>query len=315
MIRFNHFFYLHESKDEDRVGIQHLYSLNKPELYSMGIREFKQFVGYLNTTGGMITPQNSTVSEKVDGMSLKVGQDENGFFIQSSYSGKVYSPQGFTTTIKYPPAREAFISSFERIKQLVLPAIKNRRVTIQLEWLYSPNATEVETDPSKVSFVIAQYKKETLGMWSTFVILNIRSDDNSDVSDIEQKLLKHNNTEVKFILPNVELFQSINLKAETALANKVFTNVIKYEGDLQTINNTIKQGGVGRNKLVKQRREITNIIQQQLLPIQKMMYIKIITNLLKTEGLLGDIEGYVIKAGTLMFKVNSPQFMGSKFDL
>jgi len=73
------------------------------------------------------------------------------------------------------------------------------------------------------------------------------------------------------------------------------------------------QRGPGRNKLVQRRKELVAAIQAKLLPIQKAMYTKTVNNLLKTEGLLGDIEGYVIKAGDLMFKVNSPHFMSAKF--
>ena len=45
------------------------------------------------------------------------------------------------------------------------------------------------------------------------------------------------------------------------------------------------------------------------------MYEKIVSNLIKTEGILGDIEGYVIKAGDVTFKANNPEFMKSKFEL
>ena len=301
-------------KEGDRVGIQHLYSQNKPELYSMGLDNFRRFVGYLQQNKGMITPENSTVTEKVDGMALKVGNDEQGFFVRSSYSGKVYEPEGFVTAIKYPPAREAFMNSFERIKHLIGPIIGKHNVTIQLEWLYSPNALEADPTTGKVSFVVAQYEKEKLGTWSTFIVINIQGDEGVNTDSIRKKLIAINDKEVKFILPNVNLFHSVDLRPEVLQAQKAFTAIAKTEQELNSLKEEIAVGGLGRNKLVQRRRELEAIIHEKLLPIQKAMYTKIAANLLKTEGLLGDIEGYVIKAGDLMFKVNSPHFMSTKFN-
>jgi len=314
MITFKQFIQ-EATKEGDRIGIQHLYSQNKPELYSMSPENFKRFVTYLQQNKGMITPENSTVTEKVDGMALKVGNDEHGFFVRSSYSGKVYEPEGFAAVIKYPPAREAFTNSFDRIKHLVLPIIGKHNITIQLEWLYSPNALEADPASGKVSFVVAQYSKEKLGTWSTFIIINIQADEGVNVDAIRKKLLTINDKEVKFILPNVDLFHSVDLRQETLKAQKAFSQIDKLEQELEQIKEKIAAGGPGRNALVSQRRAIVSQIQEKLLPIQKEMYTKIVNNLLQTEGLLGDIEGYVVKAGDLMFKVNSPTFMSAKFNV
>jgi hypothetical protein len=311
MITFKQF--ITEAKEGDRVGIQHLYSQNKPELYSMSLHDFKRFINYLQQNKGMITPENSTVTEKVDGMALKVGNDENGFFVRSSYSGKVYNPEDFMSVIKYPPAREAFINSFERIKHLISPIIGKHNVTVQLEWLYSPNALEADPNSGKVSFVVAQYNKDRLGAWSTFIVINVHGDDSVNTGSIIKKLIAINDKEVKFILPNVNIFHSIDLRSEVVNAQKALGSLAKVEQELAELKEQIAVGGPGRNKLVQRRKELEAKVHDKLLPIQKQMYTKIAGNLLKTEGLLGDIEGYVIKAGDLTFKVNSPHFMSSKF--
>jgi hypothetical protein len=312
MINFKQFI-TEATKEGDRVGIQHLYSQNKPELYSMSPENFKQFISFLQQNKGQITPENSTVTEKVDGMALKVGNDEQGFFVRSSYSGKVYEPAGFANVIKYPPAREAFANSFDRIKHLVLPIIGKHNVTVQLEWLYSPNALEADPSSGKVSFVVAQYNKEKLGTWSTFIVINVQAEEGVNVDSIRKKLIAINDKEVKFILPNVDLFHSIDLRPEVLKAQKAFSQITKQEQELEQVKEKIAAGGPGRNSLVSHRRTLVAQIQEKLLPIQKEIYTKIVNNLLKTEGLLGDIEGYVVKAGDLMFKVNSPHFMGAKF--
>lgn len=313
MISFKKYFKytIDEAKEGDRVGISHLYSLNKPELYSMDFLTFKKFINYLKQNGGKIDPTNSTVSEKVDGMALKVGNDEQGkFYVQSSYSGKVYDPQEFLTAVKFPPAQQAFMSSFDRIKGMIKPIIGNSPCTIQLEWLYSPNATKINERPGMVSFVVSGYKTSKLGTWSTFVILNIDCQE-LNVNEIKSKMLKLSNDEVKFILPNVEMFTSIDLSKEVRDAE---ISINKIESS--KLPEQIEQlKGNRKREAITKRKELEQQLAALRLPIQKEMYNKIVSNLVKTEGILGDIEGYVIKAGDITFKANNPQFMKSKFDV
>lgn len=303
-MKFSQFYYLQEKNEGDRVGIQHLYSANKPELYSMSLANFKYFVSLLQKNGGIISPENSSVSEKVDGMALKVGTDERGFYVRSSYSGKAYDASHFETTIKFPQAREAFMNSFEKIKSLIYPLIKGKQCEIQLEWLYSPNALTSERE-GYVSFVVANYQKEKLGSWSTFVILNITGD--VDQEGLRKRLVSLSNKDVKFLLPNVNVFRPVDLTKEIAQASKALGSIAQYEEIIKQYQGSLKRMDV------KKRKDATQAIHTVLLPIQKAMYEKIANNLIKTEGILGDIEGYVIKAGDLMFKVNNPHFMSAKF--
>jgi len=313
MISFKRYYnlYLEEKNEGDRVGIQHLYSLNKPEINSMDYQTFTRFVGYLEANGGKINPSNSSVSEKVDGMALKVGKDETGhFFLQSSYSGKVYNPQEFNTKIKYEGAQRAFIDGFDKLKNIVEPLISSSSCTIQLEWLYSPNATRLEDRPGMVSFVTAAYETSKLGTWSTFVIINVECH-GLDKNKIINSLIKSSTEEIRFLLPNVELFRTIDLISELTRAKHAIGNIQKG-GIVEQINHL---KGNRQRAAIQQRRDLEKQIREAVLPIQKQMYEKIISNLLKTEGILGDIEGYVIKAGDLLFKVNNPNFMVAKFEL
>ena len=313
MIEFKKYFLhkLFEAKEGDRVGIQHLYSENKPELYSMNFDNFKKLVGYLEQNGNKIDPSNSSVSEKVDGLALKVGNDEVGnFFVQSSYSGKVYKSQDFLSTIKFPAAQQAFMDGFDKLKESIKPIIGNEPCTIQFEWLYSPNATKLEDRPGMLSFVVAGYEANKLGSWSTFVILNV-SCQKADPSQIKSKLLKLSNKEMKFMLPDVEAFTPIDLTQETSKAREVIRQI---EG-LQLSKQIAELKGNRKRDAIKKRKELENQLSNLLLPVEKQMYEKIVSNLIKTQGILGDIEGYVIKAGDLMFKANNPEFMKTKFGL
>ena len=314
MISFSKYFklMLTESPNEgDRVGIQHLYSLNKPEKNSMSYTNFVSLVQYLEQNKNKINPQNSSVSEKVDGMALKVGNDERGnFFVQSSYSGKVYNPQDFLTAIKFPPAQQAFIDGFDKLRNILRPIIQKKPCVIQLEWLYSPNATKLDDRPGMVSFVTAGYYTNKLGTWSTFVILNIDCE-SLDPSEIKAKLLEASTKDVRFLLPNVEVFKTIDLSNETQEARRIIDTIEQAQlpQQIQQLKGNLKRD------VLRKRKELEKQLEQLLLPIEKKMYEKIVSNLLKTEGILGDIEGYVVKAGPLIFKINNPEFMKAKFEL
>lgn len=302
---------LFEAKEGDRIGIQHLYSYNKPELYSMNYNSFKKFVQYLEQNGNKIDPSNSSVSEKVDGMALKVGNDELGnFFVQSSYSGKVYKSQDFLTTIKFPAAQQAFIDGFDKLKEMIKPIIGDVPCTIQLEWLYSPNATKLEDRPGMVSFVVAGYNSDKLGTWSTFVVLNV-SCDQLDSDKIKSKLIKLSNKQVKFMLPNVESFKSIDLSKESSEARATIDEI----ENIQLPQQIEQLKGNRKRDAIQKRKQLEKQLSDLILPVEKQMYEKIVSNLIKTEGILGDIEGYVIKAGNLIFKANNPEFMKAKFEL
>jgi hypothetical protein len=243
-------------------------------------------------------------------MALKVGNDELGnFYVQSSYSGKVYKSQDFLQAVKFPPAQQAFMNSFERLREMIKPIIQNTPCTIQLEWLYSPNATKLDNRPGMVSFVTSGYYENKLGSWSTFVILKITG--NVDESKIKNSLLKLSNEDVKFMLPDVEVFTPIDLTPETKKAISIINEIEQQQLPHQIAD--LK--GNRKKEAISKRKELEKRLSSMLLPIQKEMYEKIIGNLTKTEGILGDIEGYVVKAGDLMFKANNPEFMKTKFEL
>lgn len=302
---------LKEAKEGDRAGIQHLYSYNKPELYSMNFENFKKFIEYLKQNGNKIDPSNSSVSEKIDGMALKVGNDELGnFYVQSSYSGKVYKSQDFLQVIKYPPAQQAFINSFDRLREMIRPIIGDNPCEIQIEWLYSPNATKLDNRPGMVSFVTSGYQENKLGTWSTFVILKVTGQ-GINPEEVKAKLSKLSDNEVKFMLPNVEVFSAIDLSNESKKAETAISEI-----ENQKIPEEIAQlKGNRKRDAIQKRKELETRLSALLLPIQKEIYEKIVTNLVRTEGILGDIEGYVIKAGDIMFKANNPEFMKTKFEL
>jgi hypothetical protein len=299
-----------------RVGISHLYSLNKPELYSMDFNTFKTFINILDKNNGIISPTNANVSEKADGMALKVGLLNNEFYMQSSYSGMVFNKEEFKTKIKYPPVIDAFVNNFDKFKILLEPVLskhtdENGNIMVQCEWLYSPLAEPSPTREGFVTFQKTEYDVNKLAKHSTIVI--IKTEPSSKLDIIEKELVDLSTEEIKFVSSKIPTFENINLQG---FLNKC-KNAINY---LETTLDLDFLSSKQRDRAsINKRKEIKEEIAKTLLPIQKEMYEKILDGILKIDGRLGDTEGYVIKAQAdneeIMFKVNNPKFMASKFKI
>jgi hypothetical protein len=132
-----------------------------------------------------------------------------------------------------------------------------------------------------------------------------------DSEKIKSKLVKLTNKEVKFMLPNVEAFKTINLSRE---ASEARTTIDKIENN-QLTQQIEQLKGNRKRDAIQARRHLEKQLSDLILPVEKQMYEKIVSNLIRTEGILGDIEGYVIKAGNITFKANNPEFMKAKFKL
>ena len=315
MINFKQFYTLVTEAEGDRVGIPHIWSANKPELYSMNFETFKKFIEFLKANNDEISPATSSLSEKLDGMSLTVGKDEAGFYVRSSYSGKCYSADQLAERVKYPPAKEAFVRVFEPIKNIVEPLIGESNTLIQLEWMYTPNGF-VKDDPNSLTFVATSYHKAKLGNWSTFGIIKI---DGVNSEKIKSGLLAATNEEIKFVDTTINTFKPISLRAERAAAEKVINSVEQTYQQYKEEANNISKKREAKEKITRNetqhRDTLLSQVRQALLPVQETIYNKVAMDLRRTEGILGDVEGYVVKAGDLMFKVNMPEFMKGKFKL
>jgi hypothetical protein len=297
----------------DRVGIPHIWSANKPELYSMNYETFVKFINFLKQNNDEISPSSSNLSEKLDGMSLTVGKDENGFFIRSSYSGKAYTAEQLAQGVKFPPAREAFVKSFDPIKNIIEPIIGDKYCLIQLEWMYTPNGF-AKDDPNSLTFVATSYRRSRLGNWSTFGV--IRIDGDVDPAKVESQLLSVNNDDVKFVSIKIDTFEPINLKAERVKAESIIKSVAKSYEQYKVEATVITNKRANKEKITRaetQHRDmLLSTVRQSLLSIQEEIYKKVVQDLQRVEGVLGDVEGYVVKAGDLLFKVNTPKYMEGK---
>jgi hypothetical protein len=308
-----------------RVGVQHLYSEYKSDQYSMSFENFVNFINVLDDSNGVIQPGNSSISEKADGLSVKFGiTPENKFFLQGSYSGPV-TDGNFTEKIKHAPTREAFEVNFNKIKKIVFKTLDRYKkdldldgIRVQAEWLYSPFALTREDNPNVVYFVATNYEKDKLGVWSTFPIINITDYQGNELPgnikyDITKSLVDLSTKDVKFLPLDIEVFNPINLSNEMNLAEQELNNFYsQYPNYAEILNNPSRKQDDQREKKAL-RQHITKV----LLPIQKRMHLKILDELNKLAGSLGEYEGLVIKlkgsdGNPFIFKVISPTFHKNK---
>lgn len=168
---------------QDRVGIPHIYSLNKPTVYSAKEDYFLKFIYSVYKVGGIINTSNSTIAEKIDGYTLKAGQTQGNKFIQSSYSGPVFDKKDFLTKIKYKPLAEAFFNNYDLISGIFHKNTSNNYIN-NIEWL--PMCIKRGEGNDFVRFHTIKYDKRRLGKYNTFFIF----DDVDVVSTEENKVIK-----------------------------------------------------------------------------------------------------------------------------
>lgn len=308
-----------------RVGVQHLYSEYKSDQYSMSFENFVNFIDVLDETQGIIQPGNSSVSEKADGLSVKFGiTPENKFFLQGSYSGPV-TDGDFTGKIKHPPTQDAFESNFNKIKNIVTRTLSRYKkdlnldgIRVQAEWLYSPFALTREDNPNIVYFVATNYERDKLGVWSTFPIINITDYHGEELPDdvkydIIKSLVDLSTKDVKFLPLDIDVFDPIDLSTEMHLAQHEINNFISQNPNyIEILNNPSR-----KREDQQEKKALRQHIVRVLLPIQKRMHLKILNELNKLAGKLGEYEGLVIKLKGIdnkpfIFKVISPTFHKNK---
>lgn len=308
-----------------RVGVQHLYSMYKSDQYSMSFENFSNLVDVLQDSNGIIQPGNSSISEKADGLSVKFGiTPDDKFFLQGSYSGPV-TDGDFSGKIKHEPTRIAFESSFDKIKKLVTPVLRRYKkdldlngIRVQAEWLYSSFALARDNNPNVVYFVATDYQKDKLGTWSTFPIINITdyqgSELNQDIKyDIVKSLTDLSTDKVKFLPLDIDVFAPIDLSQEVQAAQHEINNFkSQYPNYEEILNNPSR-----KREDQQEKKSLRQHIVRVLLPIQKRMHLKILKELSRLAGKLGEYEGLVIKlkgvdGNPFTFKVISPSFHKNK---
>jgi len=313
-------FYFTEVEATPRKGIKHIYGGDEGK-YSMAPEDFLEIIKFIKDSNkGHLNTANTKISEKADGFSLRFGLDEkNRFFIESSHSGPVYDEGKFREfTIgkkgQTDPISEGYEDILKQLKnnkeiQNYLKSINTPSgIKIQVEVFYLPIGKASGDD--LVKFVATCYRKEKLGSWATFVVINAMDGKGrplpaDKVQKIKEDLTEMSTKELKFEYGDIPDFKEIDMSPEI---NKVEIFINKIEKEYgQKIDDIIKNPSRQKSVLEQKRK-----IKHELLKIQHEFSRKL-SELIKTGKFGEDFEGLVFELGNqIMFKVVSDRFKEAK---
>jgi len=315
--------YCTEVAPSKRKGIQHIYGGNEGQ-YSMKPNDFLELIRYIRDSGeGRLSQANSSISEKADGFRLIFGLDpQNRFFIESARSGPVHDEgrfRDFTIAKKgeSDPISEGYedilikLKNDKRLQDFLQTINTPSGIKIQTEAFYLPLGKYSELDDSIVRFVATWYKKERLGKWATFVVINVidgkgRPFPHDFVQNVKKGLKELSTDDIKFETNEAPDFKEVDLSDEIEKAEQLVSQLEKEYGQkLEDI--------VLNPSRKKDAREQKKRIKQEMLKLQKEFASRI-SSLIGKKGMFGDeYEGLVFElANGIMFKVVSDKFKEAK---
>lgn len=305
------------AKIGNRINIPHLW--HPRESLAMPWQKFVKLITILNRNKGILKPGEAEISEKIDGLVVKFGiTRDNEFFLQGSYSGAVLDPEQFDS-IKHEPTRNIFKDNFQKIKDKTLPILFEETtkhsidgVRIYGEWLYSPAAIKRKYVKGVVYFFNTDYNEDKLGTWSTFVLYKCETFLGEPIrTDIQAEIIKRfvdsSDDECKFLFASIPVFPKIDLRNETNDAWRAWQNFKQANPDYQRYLISTRD-----KKILKQKKQLNEQLTELFLPFQKAMYHRIMIACERMQGLLGDIEGFVIKLNgnePFIFKVTTDRYI------
>jgi len=312
--------YFTEMEDTPRVGIKHIYGGEQGK-YSMRPEDFLEIIRFIKDSNkGYLNTANTRISEKADGFSLKFGLDENDrFFIESSHSGLVYDESKFINFAlgkkgEIDPITSGYVDILKTLKnnsklQNYLKSINTPSgIKIVVEAFYLPIGKTSGND--LVKFVATWYRKEKLGSWATFVVINAidgkgRPLPADKVQKIKEDLKEMSTKELKFDYGDIPDFKEVDLSPEI---NKVEMFINKIEKEYgQKIDDIIKNPSRQKSALEQKRK-----IKQEMLKLQHE-FSKKLGELIKTGKFGQEYEGLVFELGNqIIFKVVSDRFKEAK---
>lgn len=314
--------YFTEVESTPRVGIQHIYGGDNGE-YSMKPEDFIELINFIkNANQGILNKSNAHLSEKSDGFSLKFGlDDKNKFFIESSRSGPIFDEGTFRQFAidkkgETNPVTEGYEDIFKSLKhnkelQNYLKSINTPSgIKIQSECFYLPIGKTSETNKSIVKFVATWYRKEKLGSWATFVVINVTDGKGrplmqDKVRKIKDDLKQLSTKEMKFDYGDIPDFSEIDLSSEIRKIEEFINSIEEEYG--QKIDDIMNNPSRQKSALVQKRK-----IKQEMLNLQKD-FSKKLSGLIKTGKFGDEYEGLVFElANGIMFKVVSDRFKEAK---
>ena len=304
MLTFNEFLE-EEAKKPKKIFISHLDKMRPLHFIDLVSKLDKKFKGVLSK-------DNLSITEKIDGSALRIGQDaDNNAFIESSTSASMFNvgdflardqSKGYSGVIgkKF----DGLLKGFKNDKkfQSVLTKFNNGAgIKIIGEILYTPMG--IDALDNQIKFIRITYDKAKLGSEWTFVpfkVEDLEGNHYHNSKEIMNALYKISSKERKYVPPTLSISGDIDISIE----------INKFKNDVLKKYKNIEQLVTSRKKADK---ELKELIKNEILTYQKILSKKIISFV--NNGLFGkDFEGLVIELsdGTVI-KIITDTFKSSTF--
>lgn len=255
---------------------------------------------------GVLSKEKLSITEKIDGMVLRIGQDKDGRpFIESSAQGSVYNVGDFTVRDKARGGSgdmgkkfDALLKGFKtdkKVQKFLTKYNNGNGIKIIGEILHVPLGI-VEFDTIK--FIRIAYEKAKLGSEWTFIPFKIIDDDGTpykNAEEIKKALYAISDDKRKYVPPTLELSKDIDISVEIS---QFKGDILKKYKDLETLFASRKHAD----------RPLKAAITAEIGEYQKLIAKKVISYV--KSGLFGkEFEGLVIELpnGTIV-KVVSDLF-------
>ena len=256
---------------------------------------------------GLLNLNDISITEKIDGTSLTIGQDSSGkTFMNTKMSHRYFNVGDFTNYAISKGYKTDINKKFDNILKNVQADKKLQRVlskhnrgngiVIVGEILYVPFATEVEND--RLQFIFMDYDRANLGSEWTFVPFDVQDFDGNSIGDKERifkDLYTISTAERKYTNANLNVSGDIDI---TLSISDVKKNVLDKYDNIDTLIKSRKKV----DKPLKDKIKSEIGVYQRQLSNQILSYVE--------SGKFGDdFEGIVLKmkSGTTL-KATSPRF-------
>ena len=263
---------------------------------------------------GVLDLEDISITEKIDGTSLTIGQDSSGkTFMNTKMSHRYFNVGDFTNYAISKGYKTDINKKFDNIlkniqadKKLQRVLSKHNRgngIVIVGEILYVPFATEVENN--RLQFIFMDYDRANLGSEWTFVPFDIQDFDGNSIDDKERifkDLYAISTAERKYTNANLNVSGDIDI---TLSISDVKKNVLDKYDNIDAIIKSRKK----IDKPLKDKVKAEIDMYKQQLSNQILSYV--------ASGKFGDdFEGIVLKmkSGTTL-KATSPRFKKRRAEL
>jgi hypothetical protein len=282
MLRFKQ--HITEQVKTKKVFIDHLDKMKPLKFLEFAKKLDKEF-------GGVLSKEKISITEKIDGSALRVGQDANGnSFIESSMSASMFNVGDFEArdiskgySGEIGKKFDNILKEFKNDKQFqsVLKKYNTNGIKVIGEILYVPMGID-EVD--KIKFIRISYDKKKLGTLLTFVpfeVIDGEGNVHPKQADVISDLYKISNDTRKILKPTIHIDKDINIAMELKDFDLAITKQYENLEDLLT----------SRKKVDK---ELKAAVIEEIGKYQKQITSKILTYI-KSGSLGPDYEGIVIK--------------------